>query len=301
MTNSDVPTILITGGSGTVGGELAKQLTSAGVEFRAMVRSTKGSKKAAALKGVDTVPGDFDDPGSLGRALRGVERAFLLTNSSDRAEAQQTAFVGAAKQAGVKHIVKLSQWAASSDSPVRFLRYHGTVERRIRESGVAFTFLRPNLFMQGLLAFKDTIASQGKFFAAIGDARISAVDVRDIAAAAAAALTANSHEGKTYNLTGPQALTHAEIAAQLSSAMGREIRFVDVPPDAMRQALLGVGLLPWQAEGLVEDYAHYSRGEGTEVTTGIFDATGKQPRSFETFAKDYAGAFATAGHKKAGT
>jgi uncharacterized protein YbjT (DUF2867 family) len=119
----------------------------------------------------------------------GVDRAFLLTNSSEQAEDQQSAFVAVAQSAGVKHIVKLSQWAADKDSPVRFLRYHAAVERIIKESGLAFTFLRPNLFMQGLLAFRETIVGQGKFFAAAGDTKISAVDVRDIAAVATAALT----------------------------------------------------------------------------------------------------------------
>jgi uncharacterized protein YbjT (DUF2867 family) len=220
-----------------------------------------------------------------------VERAFLLTNSSEHAEDQQAAFVDAAGRAGVKHIVKLSQWAADAKSPVRFLRHHAAVEQKIRDSGLAYTFLSPNLFMQGLLAFRDAIVNQGKFFAAIGDARISAVDVGDIAAVAAAALIERGHVGKTYNITGPEALTHQEMAEKLSKALDRQIQFVDVPPDAMRGALVAAGLPDWQADGLIEDYAHYARGEAGEVTTGVLDATGKAPRSFDDFARDYASAF----------
>lgn len=161
-----------------------------------------------------------------------------MTNSSEYAEAHQSRFVDAASRAGVKHIVKLSQWAAYADSPVRFLRYHAAVERKIEESGMAFTFLRPNLFMQGLLAFRETIVGQGQFFAAASYAKISAVDVRDIAAVAAAALTQDGHDGKTYDLTGPEALTHGEMAEKLSKAVGREIQYVDVPEEAMMGALL---------------------------------------------------------------
>jgi uncharacterized protein YbjT (DUF2867 family) len=256
-----------------------------------MVRSIKGAEALSALEGAEVVVGDFDDAESVSRALQGMERAFLLTNSSERAETQQSTFVYVARRVGVKHIVKLSQWAASPDSPVRFLRYHAAVERKMRESGLAYTFLRPNLFMQGLLAFRETITGQGRFFAAVGDAKISAVDVRDIAAVAAAALAEEGHEGKTYNLTGPEALSHGEMAEKLSGVLGRRIHFVDVPPEAMRETLIRVGLPVWQADGLIEDYAHYSRGEASEVATGVQDATGKPPRSFDDFTRDYAPAF----------
>ena len=161
----------------------------------------------------------------------------------------------------------------------------------MREAGIAYTFLRPNLFMQGLLGFSRSIRVDGKFFAAAEDAKISVVDVRDNAAVAAAALTGPGHEGKTYTLTGPNALTHAEMAAGIAGAVGRPVAFVDVAPDAMRDALLGMGMPPWQADGLVEDYAHYRRGEACATATGVQDATGQPPRSFEDFTHDYAQAF----------
>jgi uncharacterized protein YbjT (DUF2867 family) len=287
------PMILITGATGTVGRELAKQLSARGVPYRAMVRSSKDAEAFLALEGAEAVIGDFDRTETLTRALQGMERAFLLTNSSERAEDQQSNFVDLARRTGVKHIVKLSQWAASPDSPVRFLRYHAAVEKKTRESGMAYTFLRPNLFMQGLLAVRDAIIGQGRFFAALGDARISAVDVRDIASAAAAALVEPGHDGQIYNLTGPEALSHREMAEKLSTALGRRIEFVDVPPDAMRKALIEVGLPVWQADGVIEDYVHYSRSEAAEVTTGVRDATGRLPRCFDDFASDYAYAFST--------
>jgi len=291
MQKSRTPTILITGATGNIGTELTKLLSAQKVPFRAMVRSIKETDALAALDGAELVAGDFNDETSVASALKDVERAFLLTNSSEQAETQQSRFVDAATRAGIKHIVKLSQWAADSNSPVRFLRYHAAVEQRIKDSGIAYTFLRPNLFMQGLLAFREPIARQGQFFAAIGDGRISAVDVRDIAAVAAAALTEDGHEGKTYNITGPEALTHQEMAEKLSEALSRQIQFVDVPPEAMRGALAAAEFPDWQADGLIEDYAHYSRSEASEVATGVHEATGKPPRSFDNFARDYAPAF----------
>ena len=287
---STMPTILITGATGTIGTELCKQLAARRVPFRAIVRRAKDAERFEKST-AEVVVGNFDDAESVARALQGMERTFLLTNSSEQAETQQLNFADTAQKAGVKHIVKLSQWAADQASPVRFLRYHAAAESKIKNSGLDYTFLRPNLFMQGLMGFKNSIVKQNKFFAAIGDAPISAVDVRDIAATAAAALTETGHAGRIYNLTGPVALSHYEMAEKLSKALNREIKFADVSPDQMREALKAAGFPDWQADGLIEDYAHYQRGEAAKTTTGVLDATGEQPRNFDDFERDYAPAF----------
>ena len=133
--------------------------------------------------------------------------------------------------------------------------------------------------------------TQGKFFAPIGNAQISVVDIRDIAMVAAAALVEDGHQGKIYNLTGPEALTHRDMAQKLADALDRPIEFVNIPPQAMREAMVAIGFPEWQADGTIEDYAHYARGEAAEVASGVYDATGNQPRSFELFAHDYAAAF----------
>ena len=259
--------ILITGASGNVGTELVKILMARGVPLRAMVRSPEAAQKIEARAGVEIVAGDFNDAATIARALAGIDRAFLLTPSSEQAEAQQSAFVEVARRAGVQHIVKLSQFAAAPDSPVRFLRYHAAVERTIRTSGLPYTFLRPNLFMQGFLGFRQSIIAEGKFFAAAGDAKISVIDVRDIAAVAAIALTAPGHEGRIYDLTGPEALTHLEMAGRFSDTLGRRVEFVDVPPDVMRGALIGVGLPGLAGGGPAGGLRALSTGRG--VSGGV--------------------------------
>jgi uncharacterized protein YbjT (DUF2867 family) len=283
--------ILVTGATGNTGSALLQQLEQRGARVRAMVR-----KPDAAPRGTSAtfIHGDFDDARSLAGALEGVTRAYLVTPSSADAEAQQLRFVEVAAAAGVTHLVKLSQLAADSASSVRFLRYHAAVERRIRELDLGFTFLRPNLYFQGLLAFQPMIAAQGCFVAPIGDARVSAVDVRDIAAVAAVALTDAGHEGKTYTITGPSAVTHAEMAAAIAEAVGRDVAFVDVPPPAFAAALAAAGVPAWQVEGLLEDYAHYARGEAAAVHSSVQDVTGIPPRDIRTFACDYARAFVPA-------
>jgi uncharacterized protein YbjT (DUF2867 family) len=264
-------------------------LEARGVSVRAMIRSA-GDEARVTQSSAMPVVADFDDLVSLSAALDGVTRAYLVTPSSAAAQEQQIRFAEVAERAGVRQIVLLSQFASDENSPVRFLRYHAAVERRIQELGLGFTFLRPNLFFQGLFAFAGTISSDGRFYAPIGDARVSAVDVRDIAAVATAALTEPGHEGKTYTITGPAAITHSEIADALSAASGSQIAFVDVPPDAFRASLEGV-LPEWQLDGLVEDYEHYARGEAEAVLPTVLEITGQEPRDIVHFARDYADRF----------
>lgn len=282
--------ILVTGATGTNGRLLLQSLSRAGVPARAMVRKLP-SHPITEPSATETVVADFDEPTSLERALQGVTRAFLVTNSSERAEAQQLAFVDAARRAGVRHIVYLSQLHARRNSPVRFLHYHGVVEEAIAAAGIAFTHLRPNLYMQGLLDFSRMIATQGRFFAPIGGARVSLVDVRDLAAVACAALTEPGHEGKIYDLTGPVALTHPELATAISRHTGTPVDFIGIPPEAFLEALLGFGMPRWQAEGLVEDYAHYQRGEAADVSDAVRRVTGTPARSFEDFLAVHGDAF----------
>jgi len=278
--------ILVTGATGKNGVEILRRLSGRRERIRAMVHKPGDAKSSTPDPALEFVAGDFDDPPSLRKVLKDVQRAFLVTNSSDRVEERQLRFVHLAREAGVRHIVYLSQLHAASDSPLRFLRYHAAVEEAVRNSGMTYTNLRPNLYMQGLLMIGRSIASEGRFFAPAGEARVSVVDVRDIAAVAVAALTQSQHEGKTYDVTGPAALTHAEMAAQLSAALGRAVAFVDVPEREFREVLRSFHMPDWQADGLIEDYAHYRRGEAADISSAVKDATGEAARPFAIFARD---------------
>jgi uncharacterized protein YbjT (DUF2867 family) len=284
MPQHDKP-VLVTGATGNTGRPLVAELARRGVPVRAMVRAP-----AELPDGVSTAVADFGDPAAIAAALDGVDGAYLVTPSSEQAAEQQCRFADLAAKAGVRHLVVLSQLAAAANSPVRFLRYHAEVEQHVQNLGLDFTFLRPNLFFQGLLAFAQYIATTGQLAAPIGDAAVSAVDVRDIAAVAAVALTEPGHEGATYTLTGPEAITHTQIAAALTEALGREVTFTDVPPEAFAQSLRGI-LPPWQVEGLLEDYAHYRRGEAAAVSPSVPGITGRPAISVRQFARDYASLF----------
>lgn len=285
--------LLISGATGMIGSLLTEALVARDVEFSVMLRPGDSGDRIAGKPGVTSTEGDFDDPESLRRALEGVDRAFLLTNSTERTEAQQIAFVEAAQAQRVEDVVYLSQLAADQQSPDRFLRYHGAVEAALRNSTVGWTFVRPNLILQAYLPFAAVIA-QGTLPAPIGDAAVSVVDARDIAAIAAATLTEDGHVGKTYTVTGPAAVSHAEIATALGNVIGRPVRFERIPPKEFIAMVTGAGMPQWQADGLAEDYAHYERGEAGPISPDVQQVTGTNARSMHDFANDYADAFQSA-------
>jgi uncharacterized protein YbjT (DUF2867 family) len=287
------PPILITGATGNKGAEVVRQLSARGVPLRALVRDP-AKAEPLRLPGVEIAAGDFLDPPTLDWALDGIQKVFLVSAPGPDQVRMQNNVVEAARRTGtVRHLVKLSSLGAAPDSPVRFGRWNGETERQIEASGIAWTHLRPNNFLQGLLLFAPMIRAQGAFFDPLGDARVSWVDVRDIAAVAAAVLTAPAgHENQAYALTGPEALTGNEIAQAIAAAAGRDVRYVPIEPEAFRQGALGAGAPSWQADGLVELYAALKAGMGSVVTDTIARVAGKAPVTVAQFARDHAGAFA---------
>lgn len=254
--------ILIFGSSGTVGSEVARQLEAAGVPFR------RANRQAPDFSGVDKV--------------------FLVTPGDPAVE---IAIVDAAKAAGVKHVVKLSVYGAA-DEAFEFGRIHRSVEKAIEKSGMDWTFLRPNGFMQNMANYNGaTIKSQGAFYGSAGAGRVSHVDVRDIAAVAVAALTQPGHENKAYTLSGPEALTYDEVASKLSAVVGREVKYVDLPPDQLQGGLTAAGIPADYANKLLDLNRHYKENQMSRVTTDVKAVTGREARSFDDYARDNAAAF----------
>ena len=155
--------ILVTGATGNTGRAIVDALVERGAPVRAMVRAEADRSRLPA--GVEVVVADFDETAAIAAALDGAERAYLVTPSSERAEEQQKRFADLAAKAGTRHLVVLSQLGSQEDSPVRFLRYHAAVEQHVRDLGIGYTFLRPNLYFQGILTFAGLISAEGKFFA----------------------------------------------------------------------------------------------------------------------------------------
>ena len=283
--------IAVAGSTGTNGSLLIEELLASGAPVRAMVRTLEGAS-SVGREGVETVVADFGAPETLDGALEGAQRAFLVTPADPRMVEWERNFVDAARRAGVRHVVKLSVLGAEEEAPVRFARVHAESERHLKESGLAYTMLRPTGFMQNTLAFAGSVASEGRFYAPLADAKVTWIDARDIAAVAARALTEDGHEGEVYDLTGPEAISNRDIAEKLSRVIGKPVEHVEVSLEDAREAMVGAGLPEWLADGLVElNREVYAPGYAANVADGVPRATGRDPRPFEEFARDHAKAF----------
>jgi len=285
--------ILVTGATGTVGRETVRRLLESGARVRALVRNPGKAEDLRAL-GAEIARGDLSDPPTLDPALNGIERAFLCTTYDPRQVELQGNFVEAAERTGIGHLVKVSSSGTRPDSLVTVSRWHAETERRIRTGSLPWTFLRPNFFMQNLLGQTDTIRREGVFYSPAADSRAAFVDARDVASVAARALTGEGHEGKSYEITGPESLSHADLAATMTRVLGRPIRSVNVPPDGFREVLLQQGSPEWFADGLLELFAMMRAGEAAATTRDVEEMTGSAPILFERFVRDHASAFGTA-------
>jgi len=281
--------ILIIGGTGNVGRHVVAALLRRGEPVRALTRDLAQARTLLG-EGAEIVAGDLTDPSSLGRALRGVERAYLATNGGDQV-LMETNFIAAAKDAGVRRLVKLSGILATRPTFNVYAQAHATIEERLAASGIPATVLHPNWFMENFLGSASTIAGEGTVYGAAADGRVAFVDARDIAAVAVATLTESGHEGKIYAITGPEALTFAQAASKIGAGIGRAVRYVDLPDADFQGTLVGAGT-PTE---LVELYAQSFRGARhgifAEATGAVEALTGAAPRSLEMFARDHAGAF----------
>ena len=282
--------ILVTGSTGKVGQHLLSALQATGVPFKALARS-EASAQALAAKGIAVVRGDLADPASLKAAFQGVEKLFLLSSASHFA-ALELAALEAAQAAGVKHVVKLSAWGAGADSANPLLREHGCVERALVASGLAWTLLRPNFFMQNWVAFFSHAIKAGlPVYANTGDGRLAWIDARDIADVAASALTEPGHEGFVYELTGPESFSYAEVAAKLSALLKRDVTHVAVPDAAAYQAIRGMGQDPWYAFGLVALNQGVRHGDADRVLGTTELLTGRPSRTLDAFLQEHLAAF----------
>ena len=243
--------ICITGAGGTVGREVVKLLQLAKVPFRVAYFS-QDKAEAAREQGIEAVTIDYNRPETLRTAFQGCDKVFLLgPNALNQTQLELNA-VAAAKAVGVQHIVKQSVMGAE-DEAFSLALIHRPVEQAIESSGMAWTFLRPNSYMQNVVTFmSETIAAESAFYSASGEAKIAHVDVRDIAAVAVKALTEPNHGGQAYTLTGSEALTYDQIAGELSKVLGRSISHISLPPADLKHGMLAEGMPEAIADRMLE-------------------------------------------------
>jgi uncharacterized protein YbjT (DUF2867 family) len=274
--------ILITGASGNVGKEVLKKVAKTGHKVRAAYQSPQS---AAAPDGVEVVAVDYNQPETLRKALDGVEKVFLVGPPTQQLVPLERKAMDVIVQSKVKHVVKLS---AMGGRDATFPRQHAESEDYIRSTGVPYTFLRPNGFMQNLVNYSaPTIKSIGKFFGSEGEGKVSQIDIGDIASVAAKVLSEEGHADKVYTLTGPEALSNCEVAKILSEVLGRAIEFVNLPPDQLHAGLVAAGVPEWNANALVDLQRLYHDGKAAEVTADVQNILGRSPIRLRQFVAEH--------------
>ena len=281
--------ILVTGASGTVGKAVLAEVARSGVKHRAMYRSKTEAAKAPA--GTKTVIADFADKASLAAALRGVESVYLVCSPIRELVQLEGNAMEACTAAGVRRIV-LNSALGAGDYGKSFPSWHRQVEDKLKATKMALCILRPNSFIQNVVTyFAPSIREQGAFYGAMGDARVSYVDVRDVAAVAAKALQESEHDGKVYELNGPEALTGSQIAEKISRQTGTQTRYVDIPVEAQRKAMLDQGMPDWQVTALLELQEYYTGGQGGSLDGVLEELLGRPPITMDQFLKEFASQF----------
>ena len=287
--------ILVTGATGNIGSQVVKQLLSDApdVSIKAAVHSSQNVKKIKSDDRVKVIQIDYNKAETLRQALNHVDKLFLLTPDVPNAAELASNLVIEAKKAGIKQIVKQSVMGAALEADVGTMRLHRQVEKFIEQSGIPFTFLRPNEFMQNFVNFHSpSIKGNNAFYVPLEDAKVSLVDVRDIAAVAVKSLIdKDKHKNKTYLITGPEALSYHQVAGILSSTTGRKINYVNISDGEARAAMKEIGMSDWLINTVSELSEYFRKGKASEISPEVEDVTGNKPISFSQFAKDYADAF----------
>jgi uncharacterized protein YbjT (DUF2867 family) len=282
---------LVTGATGHAGAEVVRALLESGHEVRAFVRDPD---KARGLFGdaVDLALGDFGDSDSVRAALEGVDDLVLSGPDDPRRVRWETSLIDAGIATGVRRIVKLSSIVAEPGAPVAFWDWHGHIERHLQRSSVSAVILRSGPYMSNVLAGAEHVVREGRLYAPAGKARVAMIDPRDVGAAAAAVVSGAVHDRSTYVLTGPRAITYAQVAGVLSAATGRDIEYIDVPDQQAKQAMIHEGLSDFAAQQVVNVFAMLRNGVAEQVTETVEWLTGRPPRDFAAFALDHARLFA---------
>jgi len=281
--------IVVTGATGNVGSSVVRSLLDRGEKVRAFVRDPE---KAGRMLGgdVELAIGDFDDARSVAEALNGGKRVFLSSGEGPDKVRWEKAVIDAAAEAGVGLVVKASTMGADAGS-FSSLAWHGELEDALRASGVPWTILQSNWYMTNLLPNAGQIAATGKIFMPAGDARIGMVDPVDTGRVGAAVVASDGHEGRTYTVTGPEKVGFAQVAGALSAATGRTIEYVDVPPEAAKEAMAAASLPDWLPDFLDRLFARFRAGEFGDVADTVERLTGSPSTPIEEFARKHAAAF----------
>jgi len=284
---TDSGKILVTGATGNVGSALLGHLNTTDADLRALTHDESKAHKLSE-RGFEVIVGDFSEPEALGPALEGVGTVFLLTPIHPEQVSQASKVIKAAKDSGNDpRIVRLSVHQASHEAPTRISRQHAEIEDELISSGLPYTILRPQSFMQNTLAVARTVASEGKIYQPFKDGKLGMIDARDIGEVAAKVLSEGGHQSKVYTLTGPTTISFHDVAEALGEVLGKEVSYVAIPLEKAKEAMLNRGISEWTADALNEYAKAHSQGYSDFTTEEVEQLTGHPATSYKKFASDF--------------
>lgn len=282
-------TVVVTGAAGNTGSVLIPMLLSEDINVRAFVHD---QSKAQSLKlkeaGAEIYEGDLRNQDDVREALQGVDSVYLCTWNGPTQAEQALNVIEVAQEVGQPHIVRHSMWGSENS---RIVEQGTQVEQELKQSDLSYTILRPTFFMQNIMMASQSIATEGKMYWSLDDAEIAMVDIRDIAETATNVLTEKGHEGRTYTITGPEAISFHDVADALSEELDREIDYVKVSDEVARDSMLQMGMNEWVADGYVELFDGFRAGFADEPSEDVAEIKGEPARSIDQFARDFSSMF----------
>jgi uncharacterized protein YbjT (DUF2867 family) len=287
--------ILLTGATGGAGSHIAMEFVAAQVPVRVLVRNRTKAAWLENIPTVEIVEGDMAKPQTLTRALDGVRRALMISAPSLDMVETQSAFVDAAKVAGIRHVIKFSGLDARSETQFPFGLMHKQVEEYLEASGLGWTELRPTGFMQEYLREAPSIIADGAIYLPLGDVKLNPVDLVDVGKIGFKLLRDGGHEGERLAVTGPEALGMADIAERIAQAISKPVRYIPIPPEARRQALVEHGIPTVIADALDKQvHERLKGGLESRVDLSTHRLFNVRPTTFLEFAHRNAEAFGKA-------
>ena len=274
--------ILITGATGKTGSATAKSLGEKGETFRALIRNEEKKEGLESLGG-EVVIGSIENTEVVNQSMQGVKTVLVLLPNSESQLALEKQLVDSAKQAGVERIVKMSSIEATPDATSPIPKLHLESEEYIKQSGLAWTMIKPNFYMQNLLASAGTIKEQGKIFLPMGDGKTGMIDTTDVGKVLAKVLSEDGHESMNHEITGPEILSFYEVAEIFSQVLGKQVDYVDVPMDAYKETLGQFLTNQWHLDAVIDLFKGIAEGGIEDKTDTFSELMGETPKSLSQF------------------
>ena len=274
--------ILITGATGKTGSATAKSLGEKGETFRALIRNEEKKEGLESLGG-EVVIGSIENTEVVNQSMQGVKTVLVLLPNSESQLALEKQLVDSAKQAGVERIVKMSSIEATPDATSPIPKLHLESEEYIKQSGLAWTMIKPNFYMQNLLASAGTIKEQGKIFLPMGDGKTGMIDTTDVGKVLAKVLSEDGHESMNHEITGPEILSFYEVAETFSQVLGKQVDYVDVPIDAYKETLGQFLTNQWHLDAVIDLFKGIAEGGIEDKTDTFNELMGETPKSLSQF------------------